>query len=128
VLNGFGWPHLLIIAALVVILFGAKRLPDAARGLGRSMRIFRAEARGMQQDEAAAAAGQQQTQAPQQLLPPQQAAYQQQPVQPTPYQQVAPQSTPVQPMPAQQPVYDAPAPTVSGAEQADHARAHGEQR
>lgn len=53
-LNGLGWPHLLIIAALIIILFGAKRLPDAARGLGKSMRIFRAETRGMHQDEAAA--------------------------------------------------------------------------
>ena len=51
-LNGFGWPHLLIIAVLIIVLFGAKRLPDAARGLGKSMRIFRAETRGMQQDEA----------------------------------------------------------------------------
>lgn len=53
-LNGFGWPHLLIIAVLIIVLFGAKRLPDAARGLGKSMRIFRAETRGMQDDEAAA--------------------------------------------------------------------------
>jgi hypothetical protein len=30
VLNGFGWPHILIIAVLIIILFGAKRLPDAA--------------------------------------------------------------------------------------------------
>ena len=37
--------HLLIIAALVVVLFGAKRLPDTAHSLGRSMRIFRAEVR-----------------------------------------------------------------------------------
>lgn len=35
--------HLIIILLLFALLFGAKRLPDAARGLGRSMRIFRAE-------------------------------------------------------------------------------------
>ncbi|MEV5652907.1 Sec-independent protein translocase subunit TatA [Nocardia sp. NPDC052254] len=35
--------HWLIIALVVVILFGARRLPDAARGLGRSLRIFRSE-------------------------------------------------------------------------------------
>ncbi|WP_063002342.1 Sec-independent protein translocase subunit TatA [Nocardia mikamii] len=35
--------HWLIIALVVVVLFGAKRLPDAARGLGRSLRIFRSE-------------------------------------------------------------------------------------
>lgn len=50
-LNGFGWPHLLILATVVIVLFGAKRLPDAARGLGRSMRIFRAETRGLHEDE-----------------------------------------------------------------------------
>ncbi|HWE90298.1 MAG TPA: Sec-independent protein translocase subunit TatA [Pseudonocardiaceae bacterium] len=49
--NGFGWPHVLIIAALLVILFGARRLPDAARGVGRSMRIFRSEMRGLHEDD-----------------------------------------------------------------------------
>jgi sec-independent protein translocase protein TatA len=35
--------HWLIILLVVVILFGAKRLPDAARSLGRSARILKAE-------------------------------------------------------------------------------------
>jgi sec-independent protein translocase protein TatA len=35
--------HLLIVVAVGVILFGAKRLPDSARSIGRSMRIFKAE-------------------------------------------------------------------------------------
>jgi sec-independent protein translocase protein TatA len=39
--------HLLIIAAFFVMLFGAKRLPDAARSLGRSARIMKAELTGM---------------------------------------------------------------------------------
>ncbi|HKN95936.1 MAG TPA: Sec-independent protein translocase subunit TatA [Pseudonocardiaceae bacterium] len=56
-LNGFGWPHLLIIAVLIIVLFGAKRLPDAARGIGKSMRIFKAETRGLQDDDAAANPG-----------------------------------------------------------------------
>lgn len=43
----FGAPELLIIAALILLLFGAKRLPDAARGLGRSLRIFKAETKGL---------------------------------------------------------------------------------
>ena len=46
------WQELLIIVALVVLLFGAKRLPDAARGLGRSLRIFKAETKGMHDDDA----------------------------------------------------------------------------
>ncbi len=48
------WQELLIIVALVVLLFGAKRLPDAARGLGRSLRIFKAETKGMHEDDAKA--------------------------------------------------------------------------
>ena len=43
-LKGWEW---LIIVALILILFGAKRLPDAARGLGRSLRIFKAETKGL---------------------------------------------------------------------------------
>ncbi|HEX3792343.1 MAG TPA: Sec-independent protein translocase subunit TatA [Pseudonocardiaceae bacterium] len=45
--------HLIIIVGVLVVLFGAKRLPGSARSLGRSMRIFRsemAEARGEQTD------------------------------------------------------------------------------
>ncbi len=39
--------HLLILAAVVLVLFGAKRLPDSARSLGRAMRIFKAETAGL---------------------------------------------------------------------------------
>lgn len=49
-LRGSEW---LILALLLVLLFGAKRLPDAARGVGRSLRIFKAEARGLADDSAA---------------------------------------------------------------------------
>jgi sec-independent protein translocase protein TatA len=42
--------HLAIIAVLVVVLFGAKRLPDAARSLGKSMRIFKSEIRELNSD------------------------------------------------------------------------------
>ncbi len=35
--------HWLIILGVLVLLFGAKRLPDAARSLGRSARILKAE-------------------------------------------------------------------------------------
>jgi sec-independent protein translocase protein TatA len=40
--------HWAIIAILVIVLFGAKKLPDAARSLGKSMRIFKSEMREMQ--------------------------------------------------------------------------------
>ncbi len=42
--------HWAILAVVVVLLFGAKRLPDAARSLGKSMRIFKSEIREMQTD------------------------------------------------------------------------------
>ena len=50
-LKGWEW---LIIVALILLLFGAKRLPDAARGLGRSLRIFKAETKGLAEDGAKA--------------------------------------------------------------------------
>ncbi|MFC7449795.1 Sec-independent protein translocase subunit TatA [Rhodococcus daqingensis] len=47
--------HWAIVALVVVILFGSKKLPDAARGLGRSLRIFKSEVKEMQNDGTAAA-------------------------------------------------------------------------
>ncbi|MEU4671419.1 Sec-independent protein translocase subunit TatA [Amycolatopsis sp. NPDC023774] len=35
--------HIIILVLVVVLLFGAKRLPDAARSIGKSMKIFKAE-------------------------------------------------------------------------------------
>jgi sec-independent protein translocase protein TatA len=35
--------HLAIVALVFVVLFGARKLPDAARGIGQSLRIFKAE-------------------------------------------------------------------------------------
>jgi sec-independent protein translocase protein TatA len=43
--------HIIIIVALLVLLFGAKRLPDAARSLGRSLRIIKAETKGLIDDD-----------------------------------------------------------------------------
>ncbi len=42
--------HILILILVVVILFGWKKLPDAARSLGRSMRIFKSEVEEMKKD------------------------------------------------------------------------------
>ncbi|UER54407.1 Sec-independent protein translocase subunit TatA [Kineosporiaceae bacterium SCSIO 59966] len=45
-------PLLLLVLILIIILvFGAKRLPDAARSLGRSMRIFKSEVKEMREDD-----------------------------------------------------------------------------
>ena len=42
--------HILILLIVVIVLFGAKRLPDSARSLGRSMRIFKSEMKDMKED------------------------------------------------------------------------------
>lgn len=42
--------HWIILLLVVVILFGSKRLPDAARSLGKSMRIFKSEVKELQAD------------------------------------------------------------------------------
>jgi TatA/E family protein of Tat protein translocase len=43
--------HILLLLIVVVVLFGAKRLPDSARSLGRSMRIFKSELKEMKNDD-----------------------------------------------------------------------------
>jgi sec-independent protein translocase protein TatA len=45
--------HILILVLVVLILFGWKKLPDVARSLGRSMRIFKSEVEEMKNDSAA---------------------------------------------------------------------------
>jgi sec-independent protein translocase protein TatA len=42
--------HFAILIAVLILLFGAKKLPDAARSLGRSMRILKAETKGLTED------------------------------------------------------------------------------
>lgn len=53
--------HIIVLIVVLILLFGAKRLPDAARSLGRSMRIIKAETRGLQDDDVQAKAEAQQT-------------------------------------------------------------------
>jgi sec-independent protein translocase protein TatA len=43
--------ELFAILAVLVLLFGSKKLPDAARSLGRSMRIFKSETKGLRGDD-----------------------------------------------------------------------------
>ncbi|MFJ1651508.1 Sec-independent protein translocase subunit TatA [Streptomyces sp. NPDC088337] len=44
--------HLLILVAVVVLIFGSKKLPDTARALGKSMRILKSETKAMKDDGA----------------------------------------------------------------------------
>jgi sec-independent protein translocase protein TatA len=48
---GLGPTELLIIFAVIVLLFGASKLPDLARGSGRAIRIFKAETKGVLDDD-----------------------------------------------------------------------------
>ncbi|MDQ6649459.1 MAG: Sec-independent protein translocase subunit TatA [Actinomycetota bacterium] len=50
-----GW-ELVLILAVGVALFGSKRLPDSARSIGRSLRIFKAEMKGLQAEEESSSA------------------------------------------------------------------------
>ncbi len=45
---------ILIVAVVIIVLFGSKKLPDAARSLGKSMRILKTEVGSMHEDEPAA--------------------------------------------------------------------------
>ncbi len=50
-MSQLGVPELLIIAGVLVLLFGAKKLPDVARGVGRSLRIFKSETAKLRDDD-----------------------------------------------------------------------------
>lgn len=54
-MDALGPWHLLIIAGVFVVLFGAKKLPDAARSLGKSARILKTELKGLHDDDDPAA-------------------------------------------------------------------------
>ncbi|MBQ0827162.1 Sec-independent protein translocase subunit TatA [Streptomyces tagetis] len=55
--NGLEPWHLLVVAVVFIVLFGSKKLPEAARGLGRSMRILKSEAQAMKGDAGSGATG-----------------------------------------------------------------------
>jgi sec-independent protein translocase protein TatA len=73
--------HIIILVVVLVLLFGAKRLPGAARSLGRSMHIFKDEIQGLNTDDQDSAANpppSASATAPPAVLPPAQDATQQQ--------------------------------------------------
>ncbi|WUT01443.1 Sec-independent protein translocase subunit TatA [Streptomyces sp. NBC_00708] len=45
--NGLEPWHLLIVALVLILVFGSKKLPDMARSLGKSARILKSEAKAM---------------------------------------------------------------------------------
>ncbi|MFD8484043.1 Sec-independent protein translocase subunit TatA [Kitasatospora sp. NPDC059673] len=54
--NGLEPWHIAIMVVVLVLLFGSKKLPEMARGLGKSMRILKAETKALREDDAPAAA------------------------------------------------------------------------
>lgn len=46
--------HILILLIVLIVLFGAKRLPDVARSIGQSMKVFKKEVSDLQEDTAPA--------------------------------------------------------------------------
>ena len=50
-MGAFGWPHLLIILAVVLLLFGAAKLPALAKSVGQSARVFKGEIKAMKDED-----------------------------------------------------------------------------
>lgn len=46
-----GTTEILLILAVVILLFGAKKLPELARGSGKALRIFKSEVKAMHEDD-----------------------------------------------------------------------------
>ena len=56
-MGAFGWPHLLIILAVILLLFGAAKLPALAKSVGQSARVFKGEMKAMKDDDATPKSG-----------------------------------------------------------------------
>ncbi len=99
--------HWLIIAGVVVLLFGAKKMPDFARSMGQSMRILKAETSELRADSSTTPTGAPSGSAPASIAAPAQPA----PAQPAPAQPAAANPTAAAPMqPAQTPAQSAGTP------------------
>jgi sec-independent protein translocase protein TatA len=51
VLSGIGAPEIIIVALIILLLFGFKKLPDAARSIGKSARVFKSEVNEMKEED-----------------------------------------------------------------------------
>ena len=51
IMPSIGAPEIILIILVVVLLFGAKKLPELARGSGRALRIFKSETKGLMDDD-----------------------------------------------------------------------------
>jgi sec-independent protein translocase protein TatA len=50
-MGGLGTTEIIIIAIVILILFGSRKMPDAARSLGKSLRILKTEVKGLHDDD-----------------------------------------------------------------------------
>lgn len=50
-MRNIGTTEILLILAVVILLFGAKKLPELARGSGKALRIFKSEVKAMHDDD-----------------------------------------------------------------------------
>lgn len=50
VLGPLGWPEIIVILFVVMLLFGAKRLPDLAKSFGKSIKEFKKATTGVEED------------------------------------------------------------------------------
>lgn len=50
-IGSLGTTELLIILGIIILLFGATKLPELARGSGRALRIFKTETKGLMDDD-----------------------------------------------------------------------------
>lgn len=51
ILLAIGWPQIVLIVAIVLILFGGKKLPELMRGLGRGMKEFKDATKEIENDK-----------------------------------------------------------------------------
>lgn len=91
--------HWIVILVLLILLFGANKLPDIASNLGQSLKVFKKEVKELREDDAGA-----QQKPPAQIQQPQEGTYYTQPTQPG---QAAPQSAEAAPQQAPQSTDDA---------------------
>ena len=92
-MGSLGAPELIIIGVVLLLLFGASRLPATAQGLGKALKMFKKEVRDEDKDGAPAEAEPQRV-----TTPPQQvtASASEQPAQPAPQAQAQPVQQPAE--------------------------------
>jgi len=70
--------HMIVLLVLVLVVFGSSRLPDIAKSVGQSMKVFKKEIKELRDEDTTAASGQQ---APAQIQQPAEGTYYTQPTQ-----------------------------------------------